>query len=90
MLGSLFFERIERKTNWIYVPKLLFLTQPSLTCLKFYHFIRLTDILCSKNLSLRLQYLAEKMGSIQIVIKYLKRAANTLIFLLQIDMNQIF
>ena len=31
-----------------------------------------------------------KMGSIQIEIKYLKRAARILVFLLQIDMNQIF
>ena len=30
------------------------------------------------------------MGSIQIEIKYLKRAARILIFLLQVDMNQIF
>ena len=30
------------------------------------------------------------MWSIQIEIKYLKRAARILIFLLQIDMNQIF
>ena len=30
------------------------------------------------------------MGSIQIEIKYLKRAARILIFWLQIDMNQIF